>query len=618
MDRYSIACLLVAVLAIPAAAQVQPDILTQAQQVLAAAESAGAPSLAKSLYDDAQWRVRFAQENWNSTKQDTRDQARLHAEQALWAARAALAKAQWISTNQAIRQLQGDINRFGGKSELLVQDEQSAMDYGRGTTVKDHIAAAQAAIDHAKAAGGEQIAGNDLKRAQGNVDTARKIVTANAKSESADHLAYVAEMIARRAYYLWRTQEAQRFLPSLQLERTRLAQLASEQSAAAERAQRQQADRDRTALQQQLASEQANRQAQADEVARLRTQLNESRRAADLKADADRAARLAAEQQLDDLTRKYQAAITSGNAADVETLRRQVEDQQIALRTIQERERLNEQSMGTEIESLRGELQTAKQQGSASEQALAERQAELQRREQELQALSKEREADLAHRLDVERQNAAAINEAQRQRQAAEAEAQQLKAQLEQAQHQAETAQQAAQQQAQQSQAELERSRQQEHAAQAELEKTRQELAVRDAEARRLRMQQELSRIASTKSNERGLIVTLSSGILLDSGKSALKPGAKKTLTRIADQLKGDNTIRIAVEGHTDSVGTEKTNQALSEKRANAVRDFLVKAGVPSDRISATGLGEADPVATNKTPAGRQQNRRVELVITNG
>jgi len=617
MNRYSIACLLVVVLAIPAAAQAQPDTLTQAQQVLAAAESAGAPSLAKSLYDDAQWRVRFAQENWNSTKQDTRDQARLRAEQALWAARAALAKAQWISTNQAIRQLQGDINRFGGKSELLVQDEQSATDYGRGTTVKDHIAAAQAAIDHAKAAGGEQIAGNDLKRAQENVGTARKIVTANAKSESADHLAYVAEMIARRAYYLWRTQEAQRFLPSLQLERTRLAQLASEQSAAAERAQRQQAERDRAALQQQLAGEQANRQAQADEVARLRTQLDESRRAADQKADADRAARLAAEQQLDDLTRKYQAAITSGNAADVETLRRQVEDQQIALRTIQERERLNEQSMGTEIESLRGELQTAKRQGSAGEQALAERQAELQRREQELQALSKEREADLAHRLDVERQNAAAINEAQRQRQAAEAEAQQLKAQLEQAQHQAETAQRAAQQQAQQSQAELERSRQQAHAAQAELEKTRQELAVRDAEARRLRMQQELSRIASTKSNERGLIVTLSSGILFDSGKSALKPGAKKTLTRIADQLKGDNTIRIAVEGHTDSVGTEKTNQALSEKRANAVRDLLVKAGVPGDRISATGLGEAGPLATNKTPAGRQQNRRVELVITN-
>jgi outer membrane protein OmpA-like peptidoglycan-associated protein len=443
-------------------------------------------------------------------------------------------------------------------------------------------------------------------------------VTANATSESGDHLAYVAEMIARRAYYLARLQEAQRLMPPLQMERTRLAQLASDQYAAAERAQRQQAERDRAALQQQLASEQANRQAQADEVARLRTQIEESRRTSDQKAEADRAARLAAEQQLDDLTHKYQSAIASGNAADVETLRRQVEDQQISLRTIQERERLSEQSMGTEIESLRKELLTAKQQGSAGEQALAERQAELEGRQQELQALSKEREADLAHRLEVERQNAAAIEDAQRLRQSAEAEAQQLKVQLEQAQHQAETAQQAAQQAVQQSQAELEQSRLQVQTAQAELEKTRQELAVRDAEARRLRMQQELSRIASTKNNERGLIVTLSSGILFDSGKSAIKPGAKKTLTRIADQLKSDNTIRIAVEGYTDSVGTEKTNHALSERRANAVRDFLVQAGVPGDRISATGLGEKDAVATNKTAAGRQQNRRVELVITNG
>jgi outer membrane protein OmpA-like peptidoglycan-associated protein len=154
-------------------------------------------------------------------------------------------------------------------------------------------------------------------------------------------------------------------------------------------------------------------------------------------------------------------------------------------------------------------------------------------------------------------------------------------------------------------------------AAQAELDKARQELAQRDAEARRLKMQQELSRVATTKSTERGLIVTLSSGILFDTGKMALKPGAKKTLTRIADQIKPDDSVRVTVEGHTDSVGTEEKNQQLSEKRANAVRDFLVSAGVAADRITATGLGETNPVATNKTAAGRQQNRRVELIITN-
>jgi len=128
-------------------------------------------------------------------------------------------------------------------------------------------------------------------------------------------------------------------------------------------------------------------------------------------------------------------------------------------------------------------------------------------------------------------------------------------------------------------------------------------------------MQNELARIAATRREERGLIVTLSSGVFFDSGKSALKKGAKTTLTRIADQLKGDDTIKVTVEGHTDNTGGAAKNQTLSEKRAEAVRDFLVSAGVPSDRITAVGKGDTQPVATNKTAAGRQQNRRVELVI---
>jgi outer membrane protein OmpA-like peptidoglycan-associated protein len=129
-------------------------------------------------------------------------------------------------------------------------------------------------------------------------------------------------------------------------------------------------------------------------------------------------------------------------------------------------------------------------------------------------------------------------------------------------------------------------------------------------------MQNELARIAATRREERGLIVTLSSGVFFDSGKSALKKGAQTTLTRIADQLKGDDSIKVTVEGHTDNTGTAAKNQTLSEKRAEAVRDFLVSAGVPADRVSAVGKGDTQPIATNKTAAGRQQNRRVELVIT--
>jgi outer membrane protein OmpA-like peptidoglycan-associated protein len=95
-----------------------------------------------------------------------------------------------------------------------------------------------------------------------------------------------------------------------------------------------------------------------------------------------------------------------------------------------------------------------------------------------------------------------------------------------------------------------------------------------------------------------------------------LKPGAKSTLSKIAKQLQTDPSLKIAVEGHTDNVGSTATNQSLSEKRANAVRDYLVSAGISGDHITADGKGEESPIATNKTAAGRQQNRRVELVIT--
>ncbi len=152
--------------------------------------------------------------------------------------------------------------------------------------------------------------------------------------------------------------------------------------------------------------------------------------------------------------------------------------------------------------------------------------------------------------------------------------------------------------------------------AQTQLEQTRKELAERDAETRRLRIQNELARIASTRSEQRGLIVTLSGGILFDTGKTSLKPGAKSRLTRIAKQLQTDSELKIAVEGHTDNAGAKAKNRALSEKRANAVRDFVVSAGIPADHITASGKGDEAPVATNKTAAGRQQNRRVELVIT--
>jgi outer membrane protein OmpA-like peptidoglycan-associated protein len=94
-----------------------------------------------------------------------------------------------------------------------------------------------------------------------------------------------------------------------------------------------------------------------------------------------------------------------------------------------------------------------------------------------------------------------------------------------------------------------------------------------------------------------------------------LKVGARNTLARIADQLRINDQLAVTIEGHTDSVGSDATNQVLSEKRAAAVRDYLVSRGIATDRMTVTGLGETTPVATNDTAAGRQQNRRVELII---
>jgi len=127
-------------------------------------------------------------------------------------------------------------------------------------------------------------------------------------------------------------------------------------------------------------------------------------------------------------------------------------------------------------------------------------------------------------------------------------------------------------------------------------------------------MQSELSKLAETRNTERGFIVTLP-GLFFDSGKAALKPGARNTLSKIAEQLRVSQDAQISIEGHTDSVGSDTYNQALSEKRAAAVRDYLVSRGLGAAKINITGQGETAPVASNDTPAGRQQNRRVELVI---
>ena len=586
----------------------QTTDLDRAQQALAAADMAGAGAFAKTLYDDAAYRARFAQENWNSTKESVRNEAHLRAIEATVAAQAAAAKARWLSTNAAIHGLQGDIQRFGGTSNVtLLAEESPTMPIDRGATTKDHIAAAQYAVDQAKVAGAlDNVPDNDIRIAESYIDSAKRVSKGTTNSDVGDDLAYRAEMMGRRAFYLARLAQSTKVMPGLQLDRTRLAQAASERQAAADRTQREIAERRAIELQQQLANEQSNRVAQSAELERLRQQIDENRRAAQAQIEADRQARLAAERQLEEAYGKYTTTITTAAPSDVDAMRRQIEDQQLALRTIQERERANAEAMQAEIARLRTDLTATQQTGNLSAVVLAQRQADILARQQQLDTFRQSLEAEAAARAQRDKQEQEAIAAAQARRQQADAEAAALRQQAENAAQQAQAANAAAQQanaQAQQAQAAAQ-------SAQTQLEETRRQLAQSDAEARRLRIQNELSRIASTRSEQRGLIVTLNGGILFDTGKTALKPGAKSTLSKIAKQLQTDPSLKIAVEGHTDNVGGTAMNQALSEKRANAVRDYLVSAGISGDHITADGKGEESPIATNRNRKRSPRPRR--------
>jgi outer membrane protein OmpA-like peptidoglycan-associated protein len=117
------------------------------------------------------------------------------------------------------------------------------------------------------------------------------------------------------------------------------------------------------------------------------------------------------------------------------------------------------------------------------------------------------------------------------------------------------------------------------------------------------------------KQTDRGVVVTLGD-VLFDTAQATLKPGADLTLDRLADYMKNNAQARVMIEGHTDSRGSDEYNDVLSERRADAVAAALIRRGVSSDNLKAIGRGKAYPVATNDTPEGRQQNRRVEIVFS--
>lgn len=141
-----------------------------------------------------------------------------------------------------------------------------------------------------------------------------------------------------------------------------------------------------------------------------------------------------------------------------------------------------------------------------------------------------------------------------------------------------------------------------------------------DARKQAQRSQQTLLELQSklidlqTRQTARGLVVTLSD-VLFEFDRATLKPGATRELDELVKVLKENEGSTVSIEGHTDSLGAHAYNVELSQQRADAVRDYLITGGIASNRIAARGLGPDFPVASNGDVAGRQQNRRVEVVI---
>jgi len=152
------------------------------------------------------------------------------------------------------------------------------------------------------------------------------------------------------------------------------------------------------------------------------------------------------------------------------------------------------------------------------------------------------------------------------------------------------------------------------HQAAAESDRLR-EQAEKDKQEMRARLLQQLNSVLATRDSARGLIANMSD-VLFKSGSFELLPGARERLAKVSGIVLAYPGLRLAVEGHTDSIGTDDYNRRLSEQRAGAVRDYLVQQGISSDAITASGFGKSEPVASNDTPEGRQQNRRVELVVS--
>jgi outer membrane protein OmpA-like peptidoglycan-associated protein len=233
-----------------------------------------------------------------------------------------------------------------------------------------------------------------------------------------------------------------------------------------------------------------------------------------------------------------------------------------------------------------------------------------QKAEAEAQAAAAAREAEARANAEAEAKRRAEADAARMQAEQAKAEAEKAKAEAEAARAQAEQAKAEALAQQQALAAEAEKAK----VAAAQSESLRQQAENEKVELR-ARLLQQLNSILATRDSARGLIANMSD-VLFRSGSFELAPGARERLAKVSGIILAYPSLHLAVEGHTDSVGSDEFNQNLSEQRAEAVRDYFVQQGIPSADVEARGFGKTDPVASNDTAEGRQQNRRVELILS--
>jgi outer membrane protein OmpA-like peptidoglycan-associated protein len=233
--------------------------------------------------------------------------------------------------------------------------------------------------------------------------------------------------------------------------------------------------------------------------------------------------------------------------------------------------------------------------------------------EEQLANERRTKEEQLAEQRSAAAQAQAAAQAADAQRAAAEqaqAQAQAAAAQSAQEKAAADAARADAIAQQQQAQADAERARQ----AAAQADSQRQEAEAERTQMRE-RLRQQLNAVLETRESARGLIVNIND-VLFDFNKYTLKPGAREKMAKVSGILLAYPGLKLQLEGHTDAVGGDDYNLKLSQQRADAVRDFLAEQGVPVANITSIGMGKSDPVASNDNAAGRQQNRRVELVVS--